>query len=209
MNRLIIGLGSGRCGTMSLAKLLNLQQDCHSLHEPKPRPLPWHFDEKFAREHLACIRRPEKVVAVTAFFYLSYVEWIEQHAGCPVIFVCLQRNLRGTVRSFTAWTDGSRLPPSRNHWMKHDGTRWTHTKWDRAYPKYKATSKKAALVRYYEDYYRQAKRLAGEKSNFRIFPMRHLNHKDRVRELLKFCGFDRPEVKVGIRIHHKLERPWF
>lgn len=190
---------------MSLARLFGLQRDCHSLHEPKPRPLPWHIDEKLAREHLDCIRRPKKIVAVTAIFYLSYVEWIEQHAGCPVIFVCLRRNLQGTVKSFMAWTDGSRVPPSRNHWMKHDGTRWKHTKWDRGYPKYKATDKKAALIRYYKDYYKEAERLAGEKSNFRIFPMSALNREGQVRDLLKFCEFDHPKVKVGIRVHHNPE----
>lgn len=204
MNRLIVGLGSGRCGTMSLTRLLGMQQDCHSLHEPEPL-LPWIVSEAAAREHLDRLRRPVEVVASAALFYLPYVEWIERHAGCPVTFVCLRRNLRDTVTSFMQWTEGDRVPPPRNHWVNHDGTSWTHTKWDKCFPKYRADRKQWVITRYYNDYYEWAERLVAEKPNFRIFPMETLNHRGRVRELLKFCGFNHPKVKAGIRVHHKPE----
>lgn len=203
MNRLIIGLGSGRCGTMSLVKLLGLQQNCYSLHEPKPL-LPWIVSEAVAQKHLDRIRWPVEVAAVAAFYYLPYVEWFEQHAGCPVTFVCLQREKQATVESFMQWTE-LRVAPPRNHWMNHNGTHWTHTEWDKCFPKYKVADKSSAILRYYEGYYEQAERLAEEKSNFRIFPMDTLNHRGHVRELLKFCGFSRPEVKAGIKAHHKPE----
>ena len=44
MRRLVIGLGTGRCGTVSLSRLLNAQPDAQVRHELRPY-LPWAVDE--------------------------------------------------------------------------------------------------------------------------------------------------------------------
>jgi len=43
IRKLIIGLGTGRCGTMSLSKLLSMQENTIVSHETGT-PLPWDFD---------------------------------------------------------------------------------------------------------------------------------------------------------------------
>jgi len=205
MNRMIIGLGTGRCGTMSLTRLLGAQAACVSLHEPKPL-LPWITDPVAARRHVRKLsQQPKRVVASTACFYLPYVEWLHTSVGCPITFVCLKRTRQQTIDSFVQWTE-VRVPPKRDHWRRHDGTKFTHTEWDKCFPQYDEPSKRRALGRYWDDYYDRAETLADRKLNFRIFPMNMLNHEGGVKEILEFCGFEEPRIRVGVRAHHKPEQ---
>src|SRR6185437_11882599 len=91
--RFILGIGSGRCGTLSLAHVLAAQPETHATHEDPPL-LPWKRDEdrpvmeqRFVRWRR---RWKEPVVADVASFYLPYVE--EAIAREPEIrIVCLKR----------------------------------------------------------------------------------------------------------------------
>lgn len=70
---IILGLGSGRCGTLSLAHVLNRQPGVQVSHEERPR-LPWKRlpGEWVIRERFARMRgqRNGRIVDDVASFYL-------------------------------------------------------------------------------------------------------------------------------------------
>jgi hypothetical protein len=126
---IVIGLGSGRCGTASLAKLLNAQTDALCFHEMNPscvrftgtpRPILNTIDEfqeiidggdpsaltvDLARPVAAntydqlCRMDRVQTIGDIAFYYLSYVEAIATR-NANVRFVCLKRDKEETVESW-------------------------------------------------------------------------------------------------------------
>ncbi|MDH3645693.1 MAG: sulfotransferase [Gammaproteobacteria bacterium] len=135
----IIGLGTGRSGTASLAKLLNAQTDAHCFHElnpscvrfcDTPRPIlntiaefqgiidggdPSRLTVDLSRPVSASAyerlmdMRSVRLIGDIAFYYLSYVE--EIHKINPnVRFLCLRRNREETVQSWMRKTAINRWP---------------------------------------------------------------------------------------------------
>jgi len=134
-----IGLGTGRSGTASLAKLLNAQRDAHVFHEMNPscvrfsgtpRPILNAIDEfqGVLRGEPTCMltvdltRRPSiasydalakkqriTLIGDVAFYYLSYVEAAAAH-NAGVRFLCTRRDIGETVRSWIAKSRVNRWP---------------------------------------------------------------------------------------------------
>lgn len=126
---IVIGLGTGRSGTASLAKLLNAQQDAVCFHEMNPscvrffgtpRPILNAIDEfqaildggdpseltvdlgravAAAAYDRLCRMRKIRLIGDIAFYYLSYVERIIAR-NARVRFVCLWRDKAETVESW-------------------------------------------------------------------------------------------------------------
>ena len=126
---IVIGLGSGRSGTASLAQLLNAQKDALCFHEMNPscvrfhdtpRPILNSIDEfqaivaggepsalsvDLSRDVAAtaydqlCRMPKVRLLGDIAFYYLAYVEAIAAH-NPNVRFVCLRRQREDTVRSW-------------------------------------------------------------------------------------------------------------
>jgi len=192
----VIGLGSGRCGTASLAKLLDAQPNSAVYHE-KGNPLPWRVNPALLRRHLGAVKGTTlDLCGDVAFFYMPYMQLIEEQLQPK--YICLQRNRRDTVDSFIEWTEFR--SPRRNHWQHHSGGDYTHTIHDQCFPKYDAESKRAALYMYYDEYYDMAQQWAQElPKRFRIFPMDALNTKLGVEAILGFAGVTDPRVLVGLR----------
>src|SRR5262245_55888342 len=99
--RIILGMGSGRCGTRSLAAVLSRQPGTKVTHEAKPL-LPWRnprssvIAQRFERMQRAV---HDGVVGDVASFYLPYAEMaiaIEP----DVRIVCLKRPQDDVVESF-------------------------------------------------------------------------------------------------------------
>ena len=86
MKTLVIGLGTGRCGTRTFASVLNDQIDSDVTHEGLPlgkkmffrRPLPWRVNSFLGRKTINKIAyRPAKLVGDVALYYLPYIhEWL-------------------------------------------------------------------------------------------------------------------------------------
>lgn len=190
--RLIIGLGSGRCGTVSLKELLAAQDRTVALHEH--RVLPWvaNLNELYqCVEVLGDLDSP--VVAGVASYYLPYLDNIRRslsHFGFHELrVIALQRGLPETVESFMRKTQG------RNHWQPSSPEYRQDPKWDRAFPKYSSgLSKHEAIGKYWEDYY-----TACERERVEIFPLEALNSPEGQAEILSACGFDEPRIKLDIR----------
>src|SRR6476620_12404549 len=139
---IVIGLGSGRSGTASLAKLLSAQPDALCFHEMNPscvrfagttRPILNTIDEfqtivdggdpsaltvDLARPVTAdaydqlCRMDRVRTIGDIAFYYLSYVEAIAAH-NANVRFVCLKRDKDETVESWMKKTSIHRWPSKK------------------------------------------------------------------------------------------------
>src|SRR5690606_35389199 len=76
-SRIILGIGSGRCGTRSLADVLERQPGCRVTHEERPL-LAWDADQKGERLRARFARwrqlRSEPIVGDVASFYLPYLD---------------------------------------------------------------------------------------------------------------------------------------
>jgi hypothetical protein len=126
---IVIGLGTGRSGTASLAKLLGSQQDAMCFHEMNPscvrfsgtpRPVLNTIDEfqsilnggdpsmltvDLSRRVSAeaydrlCQMRRVRLIGDVAFYYLHYVEDILAR-NANVRFICLKRERQATIESW-------------------------------------------------------------------------------------------------------------
>lgn len=126
---IVIGLGTGRSGTASLARLLNAQTNSLCFHEMNPsvvrfsgtpRPFLNAIDEfqaildggepsmltvDLSRAVAAraydelCRMKRVRLIGDIAFYYLTYVELLARH-NPNVRFVCLRRDREKTIRSW-------------------------------------------------------------------------------------------------------------
>jgi hypothetical protein len=139
---IVIGLGSGRTGTASLAKLLGAQPEAFCFHEMNPscvrysgtpRPIINTIDEfqaiidggdpaaltvdlsrKVAADAYDRLCRMPRVrlIGDIAYYYLNYVEAIAAH-NANVRFICLKRDREETVDSWMRKTTISRWRSKR------------------------------------------------------------------------------------------------
>ncbi len=199
--RVVIGLGTGRCGTQSLAYLLSRQHGAEVPHEKHAWRIRWTGDEEEIDNFLDQLHRAAelRLVGDVAFYYLPYMEHIlRRYPG--VRFVCLKRDRDKTIASYMKKTDG------RNHWVHHDGTRWRHDRWDHCYPKYACAEKEEAIGLYWDDYYRESERLQVlYPGQFRIFTTESLNSKRGQSEILSFVGIPRRRHCRRVPIHMNIE----
>ena len=82
---MFLGVGTGRCGTVSLAKLIGGCDKCEVFHEANWQskqhkhntPLPWVFDESQALLRMKNMKKRESVNSLfgdVAFYYLNYLD---------------------------------------------------------------------------------------------------------------------------------------
>jgi len=205
----LIGCGSGRCGTRSLANLINKQSRWECEHEKNSsQPLPWKVDHALAYDRIDWFNERNKRGDV-AFYYLPYVElMLEEVIGLKV--VCLKRDMHETVDSFLRWM-ARRWNPPRNPWIDHDGKKWTkNEKWDAPYPNIEIPIsglapeeyKREQIKLYWINYYEQAEWLQDRYSDrFRIFDIDVLNEREKQKKLFNFIGIENPRFEVGIKTH--------
>ncbi len=197
-SQIVVGLGTGRCGTMSLAYLLNWQENSEVCHEKSSYLIPWKDGEKKIDEFLhwaSELTKQKRLVGDVAFYYLNYIEYLLS-LNSHIKFICLQRERAGTVASYMKYTI------NRNHWMPHDGTLWNKCVWDNCHPKYECSGKEKALERYWDDYYLTANELQRKyPDSFRIFQTSTLNTETGQRDILSFIGIEKQRLSVGIQFN--------
>ncbi len=73
MAKVVIGLGSGRCGTMSLGSLLNLQINSLVTHEGLP--MPWNREPDVHEEMFnRLFARDAAIMGDSGYYWINYVE---------------------------------------------------------------------------------------------------------------------------------------
>ena len=178
--QIIIGLGTGRCGTVSLSHLLNSQKSSQFTHEANPR-LPWEQNMNLFDKFMTGLEETDKdFVGDVSFYHLPYVEQMIMR-NSEIKFVCLQRDKDATVKSYL------KKIGERNHWS----SKGTVDVWDKHYPTYEEMAKPMAIGKYWDDYYAKVNGLAWQyPDSVKIWKTEDLNNEESVLEILEFCGFD-------------------
>ena len=200
--QLVIGLGTGRCGTQSLAVVLNYQNGARVTHE-RYGAIAWQGDEdRVATCVRLCAMAPGLDLAGdVAFYYLPYVEQILGLVPSAK-FVCLKRDRKVTVNSYLTKTR------HKNHWIQHPGTEWRLDTWDRCYPKYPVTDKAQALGMYWDEYYRRAADLeAAHPAAFRVYDIDILSTEEGQNALFDFLGISPRVRRANLGVHENRSPP--
>ena len=190
MKKYIIGLGTGRCGTVSLAKLLNDCKNVNVSHEFRERGdkhyrLSWDFQEEEAKRRIENLKKLEgNLVGDVAHYYLNYIDYLNNNLE-NVKFILLYRDASEVVNSF--------MKKSGNfcHWLSPEHpvfkmNNYKHIDWDRTFPKYdECQTKEIAIRKYYTEYSLLAYvHSINYKDKFFVLNIRELNNKQK--ELFDF-----------------------
>ncbi len=202
--RVVLGMGTGRCGTYTLHKILAEQNNTASFHEGFG--FPWEPDYLIFYEAILnlLINFNTKIVSNIGWYWINYVGRIMNTLEDPRC-ICLQRPRDEVVDSF------ERYLPDENKWTDPDSVSWKPRKYiisaDRhMWPKYDAP-RTQALALYWNEYNDRAyfwqTRLP---ANFMIMDMHEaLNTEDGQHRMLSFLGY--PEAEHKIFLNQKLNTP--
>lgn len=191
MKKYILGLGTGRCGTVSLAKLLNNCANVNVSHEWRERnDANYRLSWKYSSEEI--INRCNKIhelkgnlVGDIAHFYLPYITFLQEHFKDNIKFIYLERDAEETVQSF--------MKKSKNwcHWISKDSkvfieNNYKAISWDRTFPKYNTNSKEEAIERYVYEYHDYANALFLNNSNMLKIKTENLSCKSTIKQIFDF-----------------------
>ena len=196
----ILGLGTGRCGTHSLRHVLNSQHDSDVTHEFGDRPvLPWVYSELHFQQSLDALRsRDSSFIGDVAFYLLPYLpRFIEEFGLENIRLVFIQREREATVKSYLSWSG------DRDHWTAGKRPR-TPSPWDVCFPNYELAKKEDAIRAYWDEYYDTMTHYV-ENYGAHSLQIEQLNDAQAVEELLTFCGFPQPIVIANVR--HSVQLP--
>lgn len=204
--QVIIGLGPGRSGSMSLSLLFSYQTEITAYHESKPS-LGWYatvyeFIGKWAR-FFAEIQCPTPIVADVAFWYMPFVEEILY--VCPrTKFVCIYRDIEQVVRSKLI------KAPSTSYWTlrnsKHWNKNWNHLHIMIGSQAQYDLPKEEGCRRFVTEYYETAEKYQEKYPNsFKIFPIDHLNSKEGMAAILDFCEVKEQRTDTVIHVNRTAE----
>ena len=204
--KLVFGLGTGRCGSASLASLMSLQKNTHASHELFPI-LPWEHDLPLLTrkwEQLDHQSHLFDVVFDSGSYYFPYVPvlWNSWHQHdyardrYDLRFVCLRRDKSETIKSYLTKFSKQNNNPLQNH---NDPNLHTD-EWDLSFPKYDGISLRQALSKYYDTYYATCQFWESKYTeNFKVFNTACLNSEVGVKSILEFIGIEEPNVVTGIQ----------
>lgn len=213
--RLVMGLGTGRCGSTSLTLLLMAQKGGYFSHEHPP-DLSWIQAEgqdrlRFHLQRFSLLTQMHDFVGDVGHWWLPRMQSVA--AFFPDFrAVVLKRDRDATVESFLK-VKGGGGKGAVNHWMDHDGSYWAPVPFDRCYPSYQAKDVREAIGHYWDDYYATCEKLAeAHPGQVRIFDMAELKSAAGQRRILEFCGFPEPvlpgEIHANIGNYKEGEDLW-
>ena len=187
---MIIGLGSGRCGTESLANLLNRQIGASVTHEYCS--MPWEFDEKIWKWNMGRFLSGEKpynteIIGDVGFYWLNYVgRLLELQENAK--FVCLKRDKQETIDSYMKKSNGLNVHPTDDRF--------------RLFPRYSPPLKEAVGAMW-DDYYRIAESWREKyPGSFLIMDMDEaLNTSDGMMVMMEHLGIKNPIIHTGIKLN--------
>jgi hypothetical protein len=192
--RVVLGLGAGRCGSTSLAGILQRVPRAIATHEIAPfvhwDPLPCQIAFHLRRFEL--LRQFFPLVADCAHWWLRAVEPV--FATIPdSLAIGLVRDEADCVRSWMAVS-----PPDVNHWVPPYNHIWPADKWDALYPHYEPprdarrdpAHAKAQLIRRYVREYNECLTALADRYSGRILLLRtqQLDRAETRREIGRFLG---------------------
>lgn len=132
---LVLGLGSGRCGSTSLAHAIAGVEGACATHENPPL-VHWQPTSEQLRFHgkrFRLLRERFELVFDSAHWWLNAVEPLAAQFD-DLKMIALLREPEACARSFLERKGRGR--GAINHWVDHDGAFWKPALWDRLYPSY-------------------------------------------------------------------------
>ena len=205
MRHVVIGLGSGRCGTMSLAVLLESQDGVVCTHE-LGRPFPWNGSAWLVGHRLSHVitdAGENDIGGDIAYWYLPQVDHIHDFLDGEVRFVCLKREREACLKSMKNWNSWLGINP----YQTHNASKWRRSIWDVTLPTFDFCTIESAMEKYYDGYYQLAEHFEeAYPGKFKIFDMDDLNTDDGVRGILDFVEVLNPKIITGIRKNTNDER---
>lgn len=192
MSKVIIGAGTGRCGTMSLSRLLSIQANTRASHEMGTKeegfsvPVNVHTPGRFVFLHNKISNCKADVFADVSFYWTFSMEEIIKKYDAKIVY--LYRPGSEVVPSF------EKKAGKRNHWQEHDGSQWEKHMYDVCFPKYPSNLTRAeAITCYWDDCMKEALRVSSlYKNNVRIFSTANLSDEQQCIDLLKWLGYESP-----------------
>ena len=202
--KFVFGLGTGCCGTSSLAFLLNEQDGAFVGHELFPI-LSWSteysalmFFTENKWEQLNHESHLYGLVGDVGSYYLPYarllMDNLEQGLGEEVDFkfIVLKRERQQVINAFLEKFKRQNNNPFQVN--KSPGVR--SDIWDLSFPKYEdGVSLQQCIEWYYDDYYAEVDYLLNRyPENFKLYETDDLNNEAKVADMLKFAGVDNPKI---------------
>ena len=199
--RLILGLGPGKCGTMSLATLLDSQIDATVTHEEFAERMRRHFNNACLLMALKeMLARETGIIGDVAYYWLHYVKGLLLYSSTK--FICLKRARNEVIESHWTELDGSPIEkPPTFPGMKTVGINLIGDTLLSEDSPITMQSVKEHTGKMWDSYYQRAEHFERMRpENFRIFPIEDLNSEEGVKEILNFAGFpeDKQVIEVGI-----------
>lgn len=192
--RIIIGLGTGRCGTVFLSEFLKHQSKIESCsHESiKYSFIECNIDTTYKQlKEANCLNKQNSVAIVSAFALLGVDEISKFFQKTKLII--LVRNKDKLIKSFINWTkDG----PQNNYWVPNTKNIWHQTSWECYFPKFpelEERTKEEAISAYY-DYYYNTCNILSKKYDSLWINTEYLNDINTLNKILDFCDLDKPGV---------------
>ena len=193
MKKLIISIGTGRCGSVSLSKFLSSQKSTNFLHEGRleshdiRKLIKWENDDKSLFDWIDFLLKLDenRFIGDTGMYFLPYVEKIINKFP-EVRIIAMERKKSEVVNSYLKKTIG------RNHWLNHNGDVWEiDAKWDPCFPKYNIIDKQKALEKYWEEYKLETSKLIKKyPKNVKKWTVESFNTTDGKNEILDFINYD-------------------
>lgn len=200
MNKLIIGVGTGRCGTKSLTKLLEIQDSTKSTHERFGPRVRWNCPPNLWPKRLwnDTLESDKDIVADIHLGWTAHIDtfltWAEK-TGRQVRVVGLKRDKEQTVDSYDKWK------PYSDHWSFHGYRETKPDEWDHCYPTFECDNKREGITKFWEYVYHLIHGWESMDQRVRCFRTENLNTKVGVKEILSFCGYEDPRIEEGIKIN--------
>lgn len=198
-----LGCGTGRSGTVSLAKLMTRCGNFYCTHEQTPL-LPWEFDEELYQYKKKVLAGDGSMgMGDVHSVYLPYLErFIEDLPNIKI--VCTERDAEEVAKSFE-----KKIGSHVNHWYDHQGKgNWQLSpKWDPTFPKYDIKDRHQAILQYVEDYGAKIRNLKKHyPQNILIVDINDLSTKSGQDRIFDFVGIkkgDRRYIDESQSVHNR------
>ena len=193
-NTMVMGLGTGRCGTLCLSDFMKQQPEmavCSHEH----LKWPWYAEpESITINAVARYSAVENaVVGEVGSFLLPHVRRISEFFRETKLII-LKRDKARTIQSWMGKTHRK-----HNYWVPHTLGIWEDDSWDHMFPKFdmERQTKEQAISAYYDMYYEECEKL---KRDYEWLEVRteKLDDVATRRKICLFCGFDLGKCLINV-----------
>jgi hypothetical protein len=213
--KVVIGIGPGRCGSKTVAHILSKQRYSSGTHEHPPK-LPYKKDMYVFEDHLDALDQKFghcKYLCLNAFFYTWYLDELFQmypNARC----YCLTRDKASWSQSYfyklTKRSNTGTTLLYKNFWNSRDRKR-CKSDWDVCFPDFPGRQDlRSTIEKFYDWYYKFVKQFEKRyPGQIKYYSVEDLNSRSNLNEFLNYVGIDYkdrmfPESRVQL-IHRWYE----